>query len=388
MERRCPHSRSSLTLTPTPSLHREQICGLESEACEEQLKIWKSEQHHIASQVVVRDDDDWINSREAVSQEEEHNSNDDSHTNATTSHAARFKRLPRLGTKRALYGGVDVSFPQDDSSAPSVATYVILEATTTSATTTLSVVYQDFMFFDLTIPYVSSFLAFREIDSLEFLVRKQMRDTPHLTPSVVLVDGNGILHARRAGIACFLGVRTGIPTIGIGKTLYCEDGLDKETIRASIDRTLQALLQDQLANISLQIPKDDRSRHVLMDTMNHRPDDFCDPSLVDREAILQQLAPLWRGVAVKLEGASGHVLCAALLGHGGAIGAKRRTRSGTKNPIYVSVGHNISLDEAIVLCVELSQARIPEPVRQADLWGRELLRQKSKKDKALSNSQI
>jgi hypothetical protein len=151
MERRCPHSRSSLTLTPTPSLHREQTCGLESEACEEQLKIWKSEQHHIASQVVVRDDDDWINSREAVSQEEEHNSNDDSHTNATTSHAARFKRLPRLGTKRALYGGVDVSFPQDDSSAPSVATYVILEATTTSATTTLSVVYQDFMFFDLTI---------------------------------------------------------------------------------------------------------------------------------------------------------------------------------------------------------------------------------------------
>jgi deoxyinosine 3'endonuclease (endonuclease V) len=338
------------------------------------LKIWKSEQHHIASQVVIRDNDDWISTREAVPQEEHHNSNDDSHTKATTLHAARFKPLPRVGTKHALYGGVDVSFPQDDIAAPSVATYVILEATT------LSVVYQDFIYFDLTIPYVSSFLSFREIESLEFLVRKQIRDSPHFTPLVVLVDGNGVLHARRAGIACFLGVRTGIPTIGIGKTLYCEDGLQKESVRASIDRTLLALLDDECTKVSSQIAQDERSRHILVDRINYRPDDLCDQSLVEREAILQQLAPVCRGIAVKLEGASGHVLCAALLGHGGAIGAKRKTKSGTKNPIYVSVGHNISLDESIALCVELSRARIPEPVRQADLWGRELLRQKSKKN--------
>jgi endonuclease V len=356
----------------------------------EQLKSWKAEQHRIASQVVLRDDDhsDWI-SRKPVHVQK---SNDcpDTQTSAAIGDA-RFKRLPRVGTKRALYGGVDVSFPDNDErSAQSVATYVVLEATTTisttatspmTTTTTFKVVYQDFLYFDLTIPYVSSFLSFREIESLEFLVRKQLRDSTHVTPSVIMVDGNGILHARRAGIACFLGVRTGIPTIGIGKTLYCEDGLEKEQVRNGIDRTLAAL-QDLCAKSSLTIPMDRQSSSILVDRVTCRPDDIGHQPLVDRDMILQQLAPVCTGIAVKLEGVSGQVLCAALLGHGGSIGVKRKEKRGTKNPIYVSVGHDISLDEAIALCCELSQARIPEPVRQADLWGRELLRQKKKKHEA------
>src|SRR4029079_9550363 len=38
---------------------------------------------------------------------------------------------------------------------------------------------------------------------------------------VLLVDGNGILHQRSAGIASHLGVQAGVPTIGIGKSLLC-----------------------------------------------------------------------------------------------------------------------------------------------------------------------
>jgi hypothetical protein len=44
-------------------------------------------------------------------------------------------------------------------------------------------------------------------------------------------------------------------------------------------------------------------------------------------------------------------------------------------PVIVSVGHGISLDSAIALTVLLTKHRIPEPVRQADLRGREWLRQ-------------
>ena len=41
-----------------------------------------------------------------------------------------------------------------------------------------------------------------------------------------------------------------------------------------------------------------------------------------------------------------------------------RTSEGAINPVYVSVGHKISLDTAIKLVVACSVKRVPEPVRQ------------------------
>ena len=46
-----------------------------------------------------------------------------------------------------------------------------------------------------------------------------IRKSPDVTPSAILVDGNGVFHPRHAGLACFVGVHNGIPTIGIGKSL-------------------------------------------------------------------------------------------------------------------------------------------------------------------------
>jgi len=72
-----------------------------------------------------------------------------------------------------------------------------------------------------------------------------------------------------------------------------------------------------------------------------------------------------------------------LVGHGGRIkGGGRKDRIGTKIPIFISVGHGISLQEAIELCSDLSNARIPEAVRQADLIGRQLIRQENKEKEA------
>jgi deoxyinosine 3'endonuclease (endonuclease V) len=71
---------------------------------------------------------------------------------------------------------------------------------------------------------------------------------------------------------------------------------------------------------------------------------------------------------------------AKLVGRSGAVwGALLRTSKSVDEasfkPVIVSVGHGISLDSAIALTVLLTKHRIPEPVRQADLRGREWLRQ-------------
>lgn len=69
-------------------------------------------------------------------------------------------------------------------------------------------------------PYVPGFLAFRELPVLIELWRKVRRELECVAP-LVIVDGNGLLHHRRAGIATHFGVVADIPTIGIGKKLLC-----------------------------------------------------------------------------------------------------------------------------------------------------------------------
>ena len=41
-----------------------------------------------------------------------------------------------------------------------------------------------------------------------------------------------------------------------------------------------------------------------------------------------------------------------------------RTSDAAANPVYVSVGHKISLNTAVELVVACSVKRVPEPVRQ------------------------
>ena len=43
----------------------------------------------------------------------------------------------------------------------------------------------------------------------------------------MILDGNGILHQNKCGLACHLGVLLDLPTLGCGKTLFYIDGLGK-----------------------------------------------------------------------------------------------------------------------------------------------------------------
>jgi deoxyribonuclease V len=84
-------------------------------------------------------------------------------------------------------------------------------------------------------PYVPGFLSLREAPvALEALA--QLTSPPDL----LLVDGHGLAHPRRFGLACHLGVTADIPTIGVAKSRfvgeYEEPGAERGLWSPLVDR--------------------------------------------------------------------------------------------------------------------------------------------------------
>jgi deoxyribonuclease V len=137
-----------------------------------------------------------------------------------------------------------------------------------------------------TFPYVPGFLSFREAPAAIAAL-----DELRVRPELLICDGQGIAHPRRFGIACHIGLLSGLPTIGCAKSLLV-------------------------------------GRH--------------DP------------VPDERGAYVPL------------MHRGEQIGAVLRTRVGTK-PLYISIGHRISLPTAIHYVMSCTtKYRLPETTRAAD----------------------
>lgn len=63
-------------------------------------------------------------------------------------------------------------------------------------------------------PYVPGFLAFREVPALV-----QVWDQIQIKPDMLVVDGHGIAHPRRMGIAAHFGVLTGQSSMGCAKKI-------------------------------------------------------------------------------------------------------------------------------------------------------------------------
>ncbi|KAJ3013241.1 UNVERIFIED_CONTAM: hypothetical protein HDU68_000808 [Siphonaria sp. JEL0065] len=170
----------------------------------------------------------------------------------------------------------------------------------------------------LPLPYIPGFLAMRECPAiLEVLADLKTQFPAASPPQILFIDGNGVFHPRGFGVACQVGVLTGVPTIGIAKNLLeiRDDGVKMKSVKA--------LSADHLTGGK---------------------------------------------TFVNIVGESGVV-----------YGAAVRATEGAKNPVFVSNGHCIDLETAVKLTLAVSKHRQPEPIRFADHLGREFIRVEGRK---------
>lgn len=172
-----------------------------------------------------------------------------------------------------LVAGVDVSY---DGRGNGVAAYALVEMPDCelvwSATVRRAVRF----------PYITSYLAFRELPLLLDLLEEVRGQQPFA--DVLLVDGSGIMHPRGAGIASQLGIVADIPTVGVTKKQLCGD-VDLRDIQPGETRAVQM----DGTTIGVALRHRQRSKRPLFISPGHRMDVPTAAQLVQQ---LSQIRPL------------------------------------------------------------------------------------------------
>ncbi|KAF9133092.1 hypothetical protein BGW39_010626 [Mortierella sp. 14UC] len=222
----------------------------------------------------------------------------------------------RLESSKGLryVGGVDLSFIVGNNE-DAIASLIVLSYPD------FKVVYENHAKVKLTLPYIAGYLAFREVQPLLDLISTLRSTRPELEPQVILVDGCGILHPRGFGLASHLGLLSNIPTIGCSKNYLVIHG-DGPVLESHPTKL-----------------KKDFKKFVAA-----HPETY-------------GLMPLIGTVTGKTYGAA-------------LAAATGKAAEGAQNPIFVSVGHKVTLETAVALVRACSRFRVPEPIRQADLKSR------------------
>ncbi len=116
---------------------------------------------------------------------------------------AREIRLVPLPAEPAIVAGVDAAFAGDR----------IVAVATLFDCRTLTLLESAHEVRPVTFPYIPGYLSFREAPAMLAALGRLSRQ-----PDLLIVDGQGIAHPRRMGIAAFLGVVLGLPAIGSAKS--------------------------------------------------------------------------------------------------------------------------------------------------------------------------
>ncbi|HFK7188901.1 deoxyribonuclease V [Serratia odorifera] len=84
-----------------------------------------------------------------------------------------------------------------------------------------------------TMPYIPGFLSFREYPAL-LAAWQQLQQKPDL----IFVDGHGISHPRRLGVASHFGLLVDVPTIGVAKKRLCGTFEPLEDVQGALEPLL------------------------------------------------------------------------------------------------------------------------------------------------------
>lgn len=142
-------------------------------------------------------------------------------------------------------------------------------------------------------PYIPTYLSLREGDFYLKGLKSEYFD-------LIVVDGQGIAHPRKIGIATYLGLKLNKPSIGIAKNLL----------------------------------------YGKYESLGNKFGDFS--FIKDKDGVI--------------------------------LGFALRTRENTR-PIFVSIGNLIDIDGALFIVKNLiTKTRIPEPLREVDIYSREIRR--------------
>ena len=87
--------------------------------------------------------------------------------------------------------------------------------------------------------YIPGFLAFREGNP----ILQTYYDLEH-DPDVLMVDGHGIAHPMRSGLACYVGVELAKPCIGVAKSLLIGEIVDENVMIGNEVRGKQVVTKE------------------------------------------------------------------------------------------------------------------------------------------------
>ncbi len=130
---------------------------------------------------------------------------------------------------------------------------------------------------EVTFPYVPGLLSFRETPVLSPVL--ESLDT---TPDMLLIDGQGIAHPRRFGIACHLGLLFDIPAIGCAKSRLTGSFNEPALVKGSY-----SVLKDGDETIGAALRSRDGTRPIFV-SVGHKVD------LASAIRIVLKCAPKYR----------------------------------------------------------------------------------------------
>jgi len=171
--------------------------------------------------------------------------------------------------------GFDVAYPKNDFD-DACGAMVVMDYNTKE------VVEEKTVFLKTFFPYIPTYLGFRELPFIEKLIKKL-----DSIPTVLMIDGNGVLHPYEIGLATHAGIVLDMPCIGVAKNLLIGN------------------MEDNYVNFN-----------------------------------------------------------------NSTLGYALFSSDRVKKPVYISVGHKISLETSIRIVKHFSEHKIPEPIRRAHMLAR------------------